>query len=94
MLEAAARGQLASLHGDFNGDGRADLLLRERLDQVACYLCDEGGCARQPVFTVEVSPGEAVVPADINGDGLADVVRVPEPGGGPARVYLTEGNPQ
>lgn len=91
MLGAATRGQLASLCGDFNGDGWADLLIRERLNQAVCYSCGETGCTRQPLFTLEVSAEETVIPADVNGDGLADVVCVPERDSGPVRVWLSEG---
>ncbi|HOK90216.1 MAG TPA: VCBS repeat-containing protein [Candidatus Hydrogenedentes bacterium] len=92
MLGWAARGELASMGGDFNGDGQADLLIRDRLDQAACYPCGAEGCGRQPLFTLPVPPEATVVPADVNGDGVADVLLVPESGNAPTRVFLTGGS--
>ncbi len=94
MLEWAAQGQLVFLAGDFNGDGFADLMVRERMDLVACYPCGADGCAQAPLFTFTVSPDESVFPADVNGDGIADIVCVRPDTPQSARVLLVEGRPQ
>ncbi|HOQ88946.1 MAG TPA: VCBS repeat-containing protein [Candidatus Hydrogenedentes bacterium] len=92
LLQRAARKPLASLIGDFNGDGQADLMVRDRLDRVSVYACGAGGISGQPLFTLAVAADEAAIPADVNGDGRADVICMPESGTRPTRVALTEGD--
>jgi len=66
---------LFSLDGDFNGDGRRDLLVERGPEQFDVYLSSPGGRFSQagPALSF-AAPVEArmVSTADLNGDGLSD----------------------
>ncbi len=60
--------------GDFDHDGRLDLVFGDYLDQtVSFYLATDAGFEAAGTLTA-TSGGSAIVAADVNGDGLEDLV--------------------
>lgn len=66
---------LVSLKGDFNQDGRPDLLVRRTATQLDVYPSSRTGDLfnRQPAFTFEISEEAAPIVDDYNGDGISDL---------------------
>ena len=77
--------------GDFNNDGREDLVISLVADNLAILLSDEHG--HFAAYT-ELVPGDtsvAVATGDLDGDGTSDVAVVYADGGGRSlRVYNSE----
>jgi hypothetical protein len=70
-------GRLVALRGDFDGDGRLDLLARDRSDAISAYrfLSHEKGFAREAMFQFRCpEPVDAFEPRELNGDGVSDLV--------------------
>ncbi len=68
------------IHGDFNGDGRLDLVVRRSVNQWSILFStrDEGWFAPIPAMSFETPiPGSLEI-RDLNGDGLSDIVLRPE----------------
>jgi hypothetical protein len=68
-----------SVSGDFDGDGRQDLLLRSANDRVAVYKNGGRSFAEDPTFEITVTGMDGyrfIEPrcADLDGDGLSDLV--------------------
>ena len=77
MLERYQRGALLNLTGDFNGDGFLDLCARTAPDRLAIYLARSAGHGafdKGPIDTVGLPPEADFSVADLNGDGLADLL--------------------
>lgn len=77
------------LHGDFNGDGRDDILLVDQFAMAAIWLMN--GTA----ITAGASPGsidifKVVGIADLNGDGKSDIV-LQDPAGGNVGCWIMNG---
>ncbi len=71
----AAVSSLFSLDGDFNGDGRTDLLVERGPEQFDVYLSSPGGRFFQagPALSFAASvEARMVSTTDLNGDGLSD----------------------
>lgn len=73
------------LPGDFNGDGRADLLLAGTSSYIYYYDASSGFPSSGTPVTVAL--GDQTQTADVNGDGLADVVSIETD---QATVYLAQ----
>lgn len=74
MLERYRAGELVCLSGDFNGDGRLDALVRNRIDRLALFLNGEGAFPARPDATLTVQGQWDFSVADVDADGRSDVI--------------------
>jgi hypothetical protein len=66
-----------NLHGDFNGDGRKDLLIRDRADCLSAYpfLSRQAGFAKTAdVLFPYTDPIDRLQVEDLNGDHISDLI--------------------
>lgn len=75
MMARYQSGELVNVTGDFNGDGFRDLAIRRTARQLEIRLALAGNAFdTRPAAVIEIPESAHVSVADINGDGLSDVL--------------------
>jgi hypothetical protein len=81
-----------NLLGDFDGDGKRDLLVRDRADRVSAYpfVSRQAGFAREAVAWFRYTdPIDSLLVEDLNGDHISDLImKLHEKGG--LRVFVSQ----
>ncbi len=76
MFRRYAAGDLVDVTGDFNGDGRRDLVVQDALDRVIIYFSRPLRFSKRPVHIITIRPSERFYVADIDTNGLSDLILV------------------
>ena len=87
-------GNLFNVSGDFDGDGKRDVVAHDRPKRLAVFLSKGNGFAASPAATVAVGPRTRFGVTDIDGDGRSDIAmhwsaESADGGGLRSRVFLT-----
>lgn len=67
-------GELFDITGDFNADGKKDLLIHQRPDAMCLYLSEETGFSEKPAATLHSSPDRQFAVYDVDGDECSDII--------------------
>ena len=68
------KGELVNVTGDFDGDGKRDLLVRTHPDRLSIYLNQGSAFSSSPDRTATLTEHERFGVADVDGDGRTDIV--------------------
>jgi len=95
MYSRYQSGVLVNVSGDFDGDGRRDIAVRDRADRVAVWLAHGPLFSSTPDLVVPIEPASEYAVADLNGDGRSDIIETQPPSlaveknGRTTRVHLS-----
>ena len=67
-------GRLFDITGDFDADGYADFVVRDRPGRVSVYLSRNGKIRRSPDISLAIPDDRDFAVADVDGDGRSDIV--------------------
>ncbi|GMV91368.1 MAG: hypothetical protein AMXMBFR82_11460 [Candidatus Hydrogenedentota bacterium] len=74
MQQRYTSGRLFDYRGDFDGDGRNDVLVQERPTRLSVYLMTDSGLSGKPYATVDSTEITDFGVCDLDGDGRSDLV--------------------
>lgn len=88
-------GDLVDLSGDFDGDGRKDLILNARRDTLSIYLATKEGFLPKPSLELSIPANARFYCYDLNVDGRSDLLltggKGEDPGlGGDTKVFFSQ----
>jgi hypothetical protein len=73
LFRSYQAGGMLNLTGDFDGDARLDLVVRDQPGRIAVHLQREGGFSARPDATIPMDFDTPFFVADVNRDGRADI---------------------
>ena len=85
---------LSTLEGDFNADGRKDLIVRRSMTQGDIYFSslNNGFFQREPKLQLEMPSESRTYVEDLNRDGISDIYLI-DYAKGHITIYLSESLP-
>jgi hypothetical protein len=81
-------GALVNVAGDFDGDGRRDMAVRDQAGRVAVWLARGWAFSPSPDAVVRIDPAADFAVTDVNGDGRSDIIETRTAAGSPARTVV------
>jgi hypothetical protein len=74
MFRRYLAGELCNITGDIDGDHYRDLVIQDGPQRLSVYLFKGTGFAGKPDLSVPLEKGTRFAVADVNGDGLSDLI--------------------
>lgn len=74
MQQRYTGGRLFDFGGDFDGDGRNDVLVQDRPNRLSAYVMTDAGLSRKAYATVYATEITSFGARDLDGDGRSDLV--------------------
>lgn len=66
--------ELVNITGDFDGDGKRDVAVQDRIDRIAIYLNEGDTFTSNPAASIAVGTLRNFGVADVDGDGRSDII--------------------